>query len=76
MITFEKAKQKALKDIPNADTVVEYEDAYVFYNAKNHGAGDEDSEVVILKDNGNIVTYSEYIMSTKVNGNNKKVTKI
>ena len=34
MITYEKAKQKALENIPNADTCVEYNSVYIFYNSK------------------------------------------
>ena len=76
MITYEKAKQKALESIPKADTVIEYDSAYVFYNSKARGNEQDDNEIVILKDNGNIISYTQYIVETNDSENNKKVRKI
>lgn len=69
-------EQKALKNIPNVDTCVEYNSAYVFYNSKARGNEQDDNEIVILKDNGNIISYTQYIMETNDSENNKKVRKI
>ena len=76
MIAYEKAKQKALENIPNADTCVEYNSVYIFYNSKARGDKQEDNEVVIRKDNGNIISYTEYIMTTNDKESDKKVRKI
>ena len=76
MITYEKAKQKALENITNADTSVEYNSVYIFYNSKARGDKQEDNEVVIRKDNGNIISYTEYIMTTNDTEDDKTVRKI
>lgn len=64
MITYEEAKKIALNDMPEADTVVEYESVYVFYNSKAKGPDTEDNEVVIEKKTGRIISYSEYVATT------------
>lgn len=64
-ITYDKAKAKALKAYPEVDTALEYNDAYIFYNSKARGSKTDDNEVVVLKDSGNIISMSEYVMGTK-----------
>jgi len=64
MITYEQAKQTA-KELLSADTVLEYPDAYVFTNSKAVGDDQEDNELVILKQNGNIISYFEYLSNSK-----------
>lgn len=56
MITYEEAKAKALKARPKITEVYEYKDAYVFVE----GGEKWDSEIVILKSNGNAVSMSDY----------------
>ena len=75
-MTYEQAKEKALKQMPNADTTIEYDSVYVFYNSKAKGNEQDDNEVVIKKVDGEIISYSDYVMSTNDNINNKKVRKI
>lgn len=75
-MTYEQVKEKALKQMPSADTVIEYNSVYVFYNSKAKGNEQDDNEVVIKKVDGDIISYSDYVMSTNDNINNKKVRKI
>lgn len=67
MLTYEQAKQKAQKEYPAVDSVLEYKDAYVFYNSKARGNKTDDNEVVILKKNGNVISMTEYVMGTEDN---------
>lgn len=61
MITYEEAKQKALKADKKIDSAYEYNDAYVFVNSKEK----YDNEIVIMKKTGNAVSMSDYAaMST------------
>ena len=64
MYSYEQAKEKALRANKNIDTALEYEGAYVFYNSKSD---ENDQEIVILKTNGNVVTMSDYLISSKDN---------
>ena len=66
-MTYEQAVTKAKKIYPAVDTVAEYEDAYVFYNSKAKGNDLEDNEVVVLKDNGKVVSMTEYAVNTNSN---------
>ena len=75
-MTYEKAKQKAKEIDKNVDTVVEYESAYVFYNSKARGNNTEDNEVVIDKDTGKVISYSEYVMTTKDSAKKLRVSTI
>lgn len=76
MITYEQAKKKALAQDKNLDTVIEYDKAYVFYNSKARGNEAEDNEIVVLKENGNMISYGEYVMTTTDDDKKKKVSKI
>lgn len=62
MITLEQAKQKALKVHPKINAVIEEPKAYIFSNSKAITKEEKtDNEVVVLKENGKIVSYFEYI---------------
>lgn len=64
-MTYEQAKDKAVKIYPEVDSALEYKDAYIFYNSKARGNKQDDNEVVILKNGGKVISMSEYVMSTK-----------
>ena len=72
-MTYEQAKEKALKVAKGLDTAYEYKGAYVFSNSKLKGNDAEDSEVVILKSNGNVVGLSDYIISSHEESSPKKI---
>lgn len=66
MITLEQAKQKALKVHPKINAVIEEPKAYIFSNSKATTKSEKtDNEVVVLKDNGKIVSYFQYITQIK-----------
>lgn len=71
MVTYEQAKAKALKANSNINKAYEMKNAYLF--AVSGGKVEDDNEVVILKSNGNSVTYSDYIITYK--DSNKKSIK-
>lgn len=73
MITYEQAKEKAVKLKKNLDTTLEYKDAYMFYNSKARGNQQEDNEVIVLKKSGKIVSMTEYIIGTKDNTTPKRI---
>jgi hypothetical protein len=64
MILLENAIKKA-KTIQPINAMYEYPDAYVFTNTEAKDDETDDNEVVILKDDGKIISYSEYVMTTK-----------
>ena len=65
MIDYEQAKKKAVVHKKDLDSALEYRDAYVFYSSKARGNAAEDSEVVVLKSDGRVVTMSQYVIGTK-----------
>ena len=71
-ISYEAAKEKALGYRAELNTVVEYKDAYLFYNADARGDECEDNDVVIMKASGRILSMSEYAMQSEVTGRPKK----
>ena len=72
-MTYEEAKAKALKLDKNIDKALEYRGAYVFYNSKLTGEDAEDSEIVILKSNGNVVNFGDYVISSHDDSSPKKL---
>lgn len=64
-MTYDQAKQIAKKYDPKINAVSEYPDAYIFTNTKAIGDEMWDNEVVILKQNGEIISYSEWVMNSK-----------
>ena len=73
MITYEQAKKTAVNEKPEVNTVLEYKDAYMFYNSKARGNNLEDNEVIVLKKNGKVINMTEYIMGTKDNTTPKRI---
>lgn len=64
-MTFERAKQVAKKYNPKVDVYQEYPDVYLFFIEKPTKVEMLDNEVIIRKDNGKIISYTEYIMTSK-----------
>lgn len=73
MITYEQAKKKAVGIRPALDSALEYKDAYLFYNSKARGTKTDDNEVIVLKKSGNIISMTEYVMSTSDNSSPKQI---
>lgn len=73
MVTYEQAKKKAVEAYPSVNTVLEYKDAYVFYNSKARGNDREDNEVIVLKDSGKVVSMTEYVIGTKDDAAPKRI---
>lgn len=72
MITYEQAKAKALKEKKTLDTAYEYKGAYVFYDSRDN-KNDYDIDVTVLKSNGNVVGFSDYIISSHDDSKPKKL---
>lgn len=67
MITYDEAKGQALMQKSKLDAVLDYGDAYVFYDSKAFGTNEEDNGIVVLKSTGEIKSIAEYMpMSTGV----------
>ena len=64
MITYEVALDKAKRIDPTVDSYTEYPEAFVFTNSKVKGYEQEDNEVVIERKKGNVISYSELVIST------------
>lgn len=62
-MSYEQAKAKALKANSSVNTAYEMKNAYLF--TVSGGKEKDDNEVVILKSNGNRVSYSDYIITYK-----------
>lgn len=73
MITYEEAKKTAQAAKINIDSVLEYKDAYIFYNSKARGNAQEDNEVVVLKRDGKVVSMTSYVIGTKDNSKPKHI---
>ena len=71
-MTYEEAKNKALKIDKTIDTALEYKGAYVFFNSET-AESIENAEIVLLKTNGNRVTMSDYFISSKDEDEPKKL---
>lgn len=71
-MTYEEAKAKAKKIMPSVNAAYELQHAWMFYNA-NQKKTEDDSEVVILKSNGNAVNYGAYSIHYKDNQKPKKI---
>lgn len=56
MITFEEAKELAKKHVPEADTYIEYNGAYLFTIANNESLGGF-SPLVVDKETGNCLPF-------------------
>ena len=65
MISFEQANKIAKKIMPKADVYQEYSDVYIFF-IKNPTKNEMwDNEVVVSKKDGKVISYTDYIMSSK-----------
>lgn len=65
MITKEQAIAIAKKILPKLNSVTEELKAYIFTNTSAKGNEIWDNEVVVLKNTGKVVSYSQYVMEIK-----------
>ena len=61
-MTYEEAKEKALKINPNFNSCKEYKKAYHFYDKRDKTEREPDNDVVILKETGKILNLSTFIL--------------
>lgn len=73
MVTYEQAKEKALKARNDINAAKEYDSAYLFYNSKAKGNEEDDNEVLILKSNGERISMTEYIVKIKDSSKPRKI---
>lgn len=71
MITYDEAKSLALKVRPESNSVLDYGDAYVFYDSKAYGTDEEDNGIAIIKATGEIKSIAEYMPMN--NGKGKRI---
>ncbi|MCF0232385.1 MAG: hypothetical protein HUJ63_09030 [Enterococcus sp.] len=64
MITYEQAKKLALRYEKDANTALDYGNAYFFYD-KNRRTYD-DPGIVVMKDNAEIMSFSEYVLTKDI----------
>ena len=61
-MTYEQAKEKALKINPNFNACKEYKIAYHFYDKNATTLRESDNDVVILKETGKILNLTTFIL--------------
>ena len=61
-MTYEQAKEKALKINPQFNACKEYKIAYYFYDKQDKTLREPDNEIVILKETGKILNLSTFIL--------------
>ena len=71
MITYEQAKEKALKVDKDINMAWEYRGAYMFVDSKK--VKEYDAEIVVLKSNGNVTNMGEYVIHMKDDEKPKKL---
>ena len=64
-MTYEEAKEKALKINPKFNACKEYKIAYHFYDKHNKTFRESDNDVVVLKESGKIFNFSTFILNCK-----------
>jgi hypothetical protein len=72
MITYEEAKKKATSALTGIDSAAEYKTAYLFYRS-NPSNRPENNEVVIDKETGEILTMSQWVLTSDDTSNPKKL---
>ena len=72
-MTYEKAKEKALKINPNFNACKEYKIAYHFYDKNDTTLREPDNNVVILKETGKILNLSTFILDYLPERNPKSI---
>ena len=60
MVTYEQAKEIAVKANKKVNTCNEYKKAYHFFNKENDSVGD--NGVVVLKENGRAINWITFIL--------------
>ena len=71
MITYEQAKEIALKANKRVDTCREFKDAYHFIEKESDSDGD--NGVVVLKESGRAVTWISFILNYHPEKNPKEI---
>ena len=61
-MTYEQAKEKALKINPNFNACKEYKIAYYFYDKNDTTLREPDNDVVVLKETGKMLNFSTFIL--------------
>ena len=61
-MTYEQAKEKALKINPNFNACKEYNIAYYIYDKHDKTFREPDNDVVVLKETGKILNLSTFIL--------------
>ena len=76
MITEEQAYAIAKKIIPEVDSYSDEDLAYVFMNSKAKANELYDNEVVVLKKDGRVISYVDYITmpNKSITINNKQIS--
>ena len=72
-MTYEEAKEKALKINPNFNACKEYKKAYHFYDKRDKTEREPDNDVVILKETGKILKPSTFILDYLPERNPKSI---
>ena len=72
-MTFSQAKKRAISINPYMSSYCEYPDAWVFFPITNMGYN---QEIVILRDSGTIMTFSDYIMGHELPSKDPEIKKL
>ena len=72
-MTYEQAKEKALKINPNFNACKEYNIAYYFYDKHDKTFREPDNDVVVLKETGKILNLSTFILDYLPERNPKSI---
>ena len=72
-MTYEQAKEKALKINPKFNACKEYKIAYYFYDKNDTTLREPDNDVVILKKTGKILNFSTFILDYLPEGKAKSL---
>ena len=72
-MTYEEAKERALKINPNFNACKEYKIAYHFYDKNATTLCESDNDVVILKETGKILNLSTFILDYLPERNPKSI---
>lgn len=74
-ITFEQAKEKALKYDKKYNICYEFIDGFEFHDTRVESGSAEsyDEGIVVLKDSGKLIPVAEFILTTKNTSSPKKI---
>lgn len=72
MVSFEEATKIAKSHKKDVNMANIYSDAYVFYNSRAAGNEQEDNDVVVMKEDGSVVSFSDYVMTSNASDKHTK----